>query len=141
MSELCACTPPPGVLGYLDDEVIGWAAVAPRSEFAELADSDRFPRIDDIEPWSILCLRARARRRRRGMGRELLRGAIGFARDNGAEVVEGYSLDTSEKMPPIFTYPGLRSMFEAAGFTKVADTLSEVGGVRRVVMRLDVGQR
>ncbi len=139
MRDLCGRTPAPGILAYLGSEVVGWASVAPREEVVELSDPDIFPRIEDVEPWSIFCLRTRAGRRRRGIGQLLLRGAIDFARDNGAEVIEGCPLDTTEKMAPIFTYPGLRSMFEQEGFTKVADTRSEVGGVRRVLMRLDCG--
>lgn len=111
--------------------------MAPRSQVAELADPTTYPRVDDVEPWSIFCLRTRGGKRRQGIGQHVLRGAIDFAWSNGAEVIEAYPLDTTEKTAPVFTYPGLRSMFEKEGFTKVADTESVIGGARRVVMRLE----
>lgn len=135
--ELCGQEPSPGILAYSDGSVVGWASVAPRSQIAELADTTTYPKLGEVEPWSIFCLRTRGGRRRRGIGQEILRGAIDFAWDNGAEVIEAYPLDTTEKLAPIFTYPGLRSMFETEGFTKVADTESEIDGARRVVMRLE----
>lgn len=136
---MCGRTPAPGILGYADGAVIGWAGVAPRQEVAELQDAAVYPRVDDSEPWAIFCLRTRAGQRRRGIGQQLLDGAVAFARENGATVVEGYPLDTDQKVDPIYTYPGLRSMFENAGFAKVADTQSTLGGVRRIVMRLPPG--
>ncbi|SMX87847.1 MULTISPECIES: GNAT family N-acetyltransferase [unclassified Brevibacterium] len=135
--ELCTQEHPPGILAYCDGEVVGWASVAPRSQVVELADAETYPHLGEVEPWSIFCLRTRGGKRRRGIGQYVLRGAIDFAWDNGAEVIEAYPLDTTEKMAPIFTYPGLRSMFEKEGFMKVADTVSEVGGSNRVVMQLD----
>lgn len=135
--ELCAQESSPGILAYSEGDVIGWASVAPRSQIAELADTTTYPDLGEVEPWSIFCLRTRGGQRRRGIGQQVLRGAIDFAWDNGAEVIEAYPLDTTEKTAPIFTYPGLRSMFEKEGFTKVAHTESEIGGARRVVMRLD----
>ena len=32
VKKLCRRTPPPGVLAYDGDEVVGWAAVAPRAD-------------------------------------------------------------------------------------------------------------
>lgn len=135
--DLCSQEPSPGILAYRNGEVIGWASVAPRSQITELSDTKTYPHLGEGEPWSIFCLRTRGGKRREGIGQQVLRGAIEFAWDNGAEVIEAYPLDTVEKLAPIFTYPGLRSMFEKEGFEKVADTESEVGGAKRVVMRLD----
>lgn len=142
--EMCGHRPAPGILGYLDGEVVGWAGVAPRSEVAELRNTDTYPVVDgpgtdDAVLWSIFCLRTKGRRRRRGIGQQLLAGAIAFARENGAEVVEGYPLDTDEKIDSIYTYPGLRSMFEKAGFAEVAAVRGQLGGAPRVVMRLETG--
>lgn len=134
--EMCGRTPAPGVLAYADDEVVGWAGVAPRSEVAELQNTAVYPRIDDTEPWSIFCLRTRAGQRRRGVGQQLIDGAVTFARENGATTIESYPLDTEQKVDAIYTYPGLRSMFEKAGFHQVADIRSTLGGARRIVMRL-----
>lgn len=134
--ELCGREPAPGILGYADGEVVGWAGVAPRAQVAELQDATVYPRVDGVEPWSIFCLRTRAGHRRQGIGAHLLDGAVAFARDHRAEAIEAYPLDTDQRIDAIYTYPGLRSMFERAGFAKVADTGSMLGGARRIVMRL-----
>lgn len=52
--------------------------------------------------------------------------------------MEAYPLDTDEKVSGIFAYPGVRRMYERAGFTKVADTTATSGGHRRIVMRLEL---
>lgn len=44
--EMCGHRPAPGILGYLDGEVVGWAGVAPRSEVAELRNTDTYPVVD-----------------------------------------------------------------------------------------------
>jgi acetyltransferase, GNAT family len=109
--------------------------VAPRAEVAELSTA-AYPHIADDNPWSIFCLRTRAGMRKHGIGQQLLTGAINFAFDNGATVIEGYPLDTDDKVAPIFAYPGFRRMFEREGFVKVADTTSVLDGVPRILMRL-----
>ena len=111
------------------------AGVAPRAEVAELSTA-AYPHIADDNPWSIFCLRTRAGMRKHGIGQQLLTGAINFAFDNGATVIEGYPLDTDDKVAPIFAYPGFRRMFEREGFVKVADTTSVLDGVPRILMRL-----
>ena len=110
-------------------------AAARRAEVAELSTA-AYPHIADDNPWSIFCLRTRAGMRKHGIGQQLLTGAINFAFDNGATVIEGYPLDTDDKVAPIFAYPGFRRMFEREGFVKVADTTSVLDGVPRILMRL-----
>jgi hypothetical protein len=48
----------PGVLGYEDDEVAGWAAVAPRAELP-FARSRKIPHVDQLPVWSVWCIRVR----------------------------------------------------------------------------------
>ena len=53
--------------------------------------------------------------------------------------VEGYPVDNKgKKVDLTMAYVGTRKLFEAAGFTKAADTSSVSGGVPRVLMRLDL---
>lgn len=134
--EMCGRTPAPGVLAYTGDgTVVGWAGVAPRSEVVELQDETVYPRLDDDDPWAIFCLRVRAGHRRSGIGQELLEGAVRFAQDHDARAVEGYPVDTDQRIEPIRCYPGLRSMFERAGLEKVADIGAASVGLQRVLMR------
>src|SRR3982751_253700 len=108
----------PGVLGYLDGEVVGWAAVAPRSELP-FARSRKIPHVDDLPVWSVWCLRVRPGHRGRGVSHVLLHGAVAYARSRGAPAVEGYPVDNQgQRVDLTMAYVGTRRVFEAAGFTK-----------------------
>ncbi len=128
----------PGVLAYDGDEVVGWAAVAPRSELP-FARSRKIPHVDDLPVWSLWCLRVRTGHRRQGIARALVPGAVEYARSEGAPAVEGYPVDNrGEKVDLTMAYVGTRSLFEAAGFTLAADTDAVSGGFPRVLMRRDL---
>ena len=128
----------PGVLAYLDGEVVGWAAVAPRSELP-FARSRLIPHVDDLPVWTAWCFRVRPGHRRRGVAHALLDGAVGYARDQGAPAVEGYPVDNrGEKVDLTMAFVGTRALFEAAGFTKASDTTAVAGGFARVLMRRDL---
>lgn len=133
-------TPPPGVLAYRDDEVVGWAAVHPRADTG-FATNRRIPHLEgDDEVWSVWCIRVRPGHRGEGISHELLAGAVAFARDNGAPAIEGYPVDNAgAKVDLTMAYVGTRALFEKAGFRKAADTTSVLNGFPRVLMRLDLG--
>ena len=134
--QLCQEEPPPGVLAYGSDEVVGWAGVHPRAD-TTFATSRKIPHVDDLDVWSVWCLRVRPGHRGRGISHRLLDGAVAFARDNGAPAIEGYPVDNKgEKVDLTMAYVGTRRLFDKSGFTKVADTDSVLNGFPRVVMRL-----
>jgi GNAT superfamily N-acetyltransferase len=138
---LCGRDDGPGVLAYDDGEVAGWAAVAPRAELP-FARSRKIPHVDDLPVWSIWCVRVRPGHRGRGISHELLAGAVEYARAHGAPAVEGYPVDNNgEKVDITMAYVGTRHLFEAAGFTKAAETDSVSGGFPRVLMRLRLDPR
>lgn len=58
VKQLCRRRVAPGVLAYGDNEVVGWAAVAPRSELP-FARSRKIPHVDDLPVWSVWCIRVR----------------------------------------------------------------------------------
>src|SRR5215510_10609660 len=138
VKKLCSRTVAPGVLAYFDAEVVGWAAVAPRSELP-FARSTRIPYVDDLPVWSAWCIRVRPGYRGRGISHALLDGAVAYARAQHAPAIEGYPVDNQgKKVDLTMAYVGTHGLFEAAGFTKAADTSSVSGGFPRVVMRLDL---
>jgi GNAT superfamily N-acetyltransferase len=137
--ELCGRTPAPGVLAYDEDTVVGWAAVAPRSELP-FARSTKIPHVDDVAVWSAWCIRVRPGHRGRGISHALLEGAVHYAAAQGAPAVEGYPVDNAgEKVDLTMAYVGTRALFERAGFAKVSDTDSVSGGFPRVIMRRKLG--
>ena len=136
--ELIAQDPPPGVLAYDNDEVVGWAGVHPRAD-TSFATNRRIPHVDDLDVWSVWCIRVRPGHRGEGISHRLLAGAVEFARAHGAPAIEGYPLDNrGSKVDLTMAYVGTMRLFEKAGFTKAADTDSVLNGFPRVVMRLDL---
>lgn len=136
---LCARDIAPGVLAYTDNEVVGWAGIAPRSELYPIEHSRKIPHVDDLPVWSLWCMRVRPGHRRQGVTSALIAGALDYARASGAPMVEGYPVDNAgERVDQTMAFVGTRAMFERAGFVKVADTDSVSGGIPRIVMRLDL---
>ena len=136
--ELVAQDPPPGVVAYDGDEVVGWAGVHPRSD-TSFATNRKIPHVDDLDVWSVWCIRVRPGHRKSGISHHLLAGAVEFAREHGAPAIEGYPLDNrGEKIDLTMAYVGTKSLFEQAGFTTAADTDSVLNGFPRVIMRLDL---
>lgn len=135
MRELTERDVAPGVLAYEDGEVVGWAAVAPRSELP-FERSRLIPHVDDLPVWSIWCIRVRPGHRRKGISHALLAGAVDYAAEKGAPAVEGYPVDNKgQKVDLTMAFVGTRAVFERAGFTKAADTDAIAGGFPRVLMR------
>jgi GNAT superfamily N-acetyltransferase len=110
----------PGLVGYRDGAPVGWVAVGPRELFARLRRSPVMKPVDERPVWSIVCFVVPAPYRGQGVAAALLRGALDYARAQGATTVEAYPVDTGEREPPENLWFGVRTMFEAAGFTEVA---------------------
>jgi GNAT superfamily N-acetyltransferase len=110
---------------------------SPRAPSCRSPVPGRFPQVDDLPVWSVWCFRVRAGHRGQGIARALLAGAVDYARVHGAPAVEGYPVDNGgERVDLTMAYVGTRTLFEGAGFSKVADTEAVSGGFPRVVMRL-----
>jgi GNAT superfamily N-acetyltransferase len=138
MGQLVRQSPPPGVLAYDGDEVVGWAAVHPRAD-TSFARNRKIPHVDDLDVWSVWCIRVRPGHRGEGISHHLLAGAVEFAGANGAVAIEGYPVDNKgAKVDLTMAYVGTKRLFEQAGFTKVSDTDSVLDGFPRVLMRLDL---
>ncbi len=114
-----------------DGEVVGWAAVAPRSELP-FARSRVIPHVDDLPVWSVWCIRVRPGHRGKGISHHLLRGAVAYAHSQGAPAVEGYPVDNrGEQVDLTMADVGTRQLFERAGLNKARDTASVSGGFPR----------
>ena len=125
----------PGIVAYMNEEPIGWCAVAPREDYTGLATSRLLKAIDDKPVWTISCLFVKKPYRRQGISAMLLEAATKFARSQGAKIVEGYPVETSmEQMPDPFLWHGTTSAFKSAGFTEVLRR-----SPARPIMRLRLG--
>jgi GNAT superfamily N-acetyltransferase len=127
---------PPGVVGYVDGEPAGWCSVSPRSSHHRLTHSRTIPTIDDTDAWSIVCIVIRPAFRRQGLATHLLEGAIAFARDAGAPMLEAYPIELGAgRVSSAFAYVGTTRLFESVGFDRIAATASKSGGRPRWLMR------
>jgi GNAT superfamily N-acetyltransferase len=130
--------PPPGVLAYDGDEVVGWAGIHPRAD-TTFARNRKIPHVDDLDVWSLWCVRVRPGHRGSGISHHLVAGAVEFARSHGAPAVEAYPVDNDgRKVDLTMAYVGTRKLFERAGFVTVAETDSVINGFPRLLMRLDL---
>lgn len=131
-------SPAPGVLALDGDEVVGWAAVHPRADTA-FSGSRKIPHVEDLDVWSVWCLRVRPGHRGVGISHQLLAGAVEFAKSHGAPAIEGYPVENNgQKVDLTMAYVGTRSLFERAGFAKASETESVINGFPRVLMRLSL---
>ena len=136
MQDECATKPGPGVLVYVDDVVAGWCSVAPRASYRRLLNSRTIPILDDRDAWVAVCFVVRAGYRRHGLMHRLLEGAVEHAAVSGAELVEGYPVETNgARVDVISGYVGTVELFEQAGFKRAAPTKGRSGGQPRWVMR------
>jgi GNAT superfamily N-acetyltransferase len=123
----------PGLIGYLDGEPVAWVAVEPREHYARLMRSRKLLPAG-VPVWSVPCFFVRRGFRKRGLSAQMLHAAAAHAGTHGAEVVEGYPMDTTGPTPAAFAYPGVAATFVKCGFTEVARR-----SATRPVMRLTVG--
>jgi GNAT superfamily N-acetyltransferase len=136
MRAQCAAEPGPGVLLYVDDVVAGWCSIAPRASYRRLLNSRTIPILDGRDAWVAVCFVVRAGYRKHGLMHRLLAGAVEHATAHGAEVVEGYPVETGgDHVDVISGYVGTVGLFERAGFERTAPTTAHSGGRPRWVMR------
>lgn len=111
----------PGLIAYVDGVPAGWCSVAPRDDYPVLGRSRVLRRVDERPVWSVVCFFIARSHRRTGLAVRLLEGAVSYAREKGASIVEGYPVEPrTVPMPEAFAYTGIASMFRKAGFVEAA---------------------
>jgi GNAT superfamily N-acetyltransferase len=142
MQDECSREPGPGVLAYVDGVAAGWCSIAPRSSYRRLMHSRTIPFLDERDAWAAVCFVVRPPFRGQGLMNTLLDGAVEHARAHGAEVVEGYPVesDSPGKVDVISGYVGTTRLFERAGFVKSTETTAHSGGRVRWIMRRELSR-
>lgn len=112
----------PGLLAYLDGEVAGWCAVAPRADYPSLARSRILQPVDDKPCWSVSCLFVDRRFRRKGISAAFLRAAVDYVASQGGAILEAYPVEprNEKPVPAAFAWTGIASAYVTAGFEEVA---------------------
>ena len=110
--------PPPGLLAFHGELVVGWCQLTPREALPWLDRTWRLRRVDAAPVWCISCFYVRKGYRRRGVTTALIAAAVGAARRAGAPALEAYPLDAA--LTPSASGTGYASTFVRAGFRIVA---------------------
>lgn len=125
-----------GVVAYLDDEPVGWAAVDRRGVYGRLRGSPvpwkgRAQDKDDPAVWAIACIIVRKGYRGRGYTYPLVAAATEHARNHGAAAVEGYPMLGTDVIWDEMNV-GPLGPFIAAGYREVSHPTK-----RRMVVRIE----
>ena len=111
---------PPGLIGYRGKVPVGWVSIGPRDDYAKLRRSPVMKPVDDLPVWSIICFVVPSQYRRQGVARSLLAGAIAYAKERGATLLEAYPVDKPARSSDDAMWFGAKSMYDAVGFEEVA---------------------
>ena len=129
----------PGLVGYRDGRVIGWVSLAPREDYHRLENARVLARVDATPVWSIVCFVVSKKARGQGVAAAMLQGAIAYAREHGATMLEAYPVATTRgRISPANTFHGIQSMYEKAGFNVVATRQWNKTSPKRPIMRLEL---
>jgi GNAT superfamily N-acetyltransferase len=126
----------PGLLAYVNDQVAGWCSLGPREHYQALEHSRRIKRIDDQPVWTIMCFYVNKAYRFQGIMEALVHGAVDYAQQHGAKIVEGYPIDmqspqlSGHKLTGDGGFMGIASIFRRAGFVE-AGRVSETQLIMR----------
>ncbi len=131
--------PTSGLLGYVDGEPAGWVAVEPRENYPRIwARQKAWMRMDaELEGvWSVTCFVVRKGFRRQGLMYELAAATVGYGRQVGARVLEGYPTEPTPGKTVIWDEAsvGLLQVFIDAGYEVEASPT-----LRRRVVRHRLG--
>jgi GNAT superfamily N-acetyltransferase len=109
-----------GLLAYAQGQPVGWCAIAPRESYPVLERSRILKRVDAMPVWSVVCFFVSKGFRGKGLTPVLLRAAVDYAVQHGAQIIEGYPVDPkTRRIPAAFAWTGLASVFRQAGFVEV----------------------
>jgi GNAT superfamily N-acetyltransferase len=120
LEALATKDPPPGLIGYRGKTPVGWISLGPREDYAKLARSPVMKPVDEQPVWSIVCFVVPSEFRKQGVARELLSGAIAYAKKRGIKLLEAYPVDKSATSPADASWFGSKRMYDEAGFHEVA---------------------
>ena len=110
-----------GLLDFDGETAVGWCAVSPRQALPRLSRSRILKPIDDSPVWSVVCFFVDKNYRGCGVSGRLLEAAKDWVAAKGGTILEGYPVEPKQqRVPPLFVYTGLDSVFRQAGFEEVA---------------------
>lgn len=134
MKKLVQKGKPVGLIAYLEDQPVGWIAMAPREDYMKIENSRTFKRMDDQPVWSITCFFIKKEFRHKGLSKQLIKGAVSFAEKKKIKILEAYpAIPYNEQVPSPFLWVGILSSFIKNGFKIVRQNSKSRAMVRREV--------
>ena len=123
MRAIVAAGKPPGLLAYVGSEPVGWVSVDGRERLDRFEHSRKVKALDRPEGmWSIVCFVIAKQYRGQGIMPLLLEGALAYARERGARVIEAYPIEPQGELKSYQGFEGIASVFRKAGFMRVGGT-------------------
>ena len=130
----------PGLILYVDGQPAGWCSVGPRENYLALENSRILKRVDAQPVWSIVCFFVHKVFRKQNLMTAMLQGAVKYAKNQGATIVEGYPIDmqteklAGQKLSSYAGYMGIASAFREVGFVE-AGRASETQLIMRYTIK------
>lgn len=118
--------PPPGLLAYRGAEPLGWMQIGPRADVPQWNNARRVSAplpdgpADDPAVWAVSCFFLRSAARGLGLSHALVAAGIGFARSNGARLLEAAPMVKAKQSKSTTLFVGSAAVFQKAGFQTVA---------------------
>lgn len=110
----------PGIIAYLHEKPVGWCSIAPREQFPVLNRSPVLKKVDEATVWSIVCFFIARPFRGKGLNRLMIKGALAYAKHQGATIVEAYPVDkTHSKNTSLDGFTGFATTFLSMGFKEI----------------------
>lgn len=117
-----------GFLAYDGGEVVGWINAQPRHKLPHCFERMRIeaPAIDCAPHAAavIVCLVVAPARRKRGVARALLTGALASLSARGIRLVDAFPFKAGDSVSAADHYHGTRSMYARAGFEAIGESES-----------------
>ncbi len=107
-----------------DEPIVGWVKVAPRASLQKLRKLPVYRALDlgeDTNIFSIGCFLVDPSMRRHGVAKALLRGAIDFARECGADFLEAYPRRAEGALHDAEAWLGPYAIFTDEQFVAIHD--------------------
>lgn len=109
------------VLVYLDGECVGWCQFGPPAEVASIKNRKTYEKdLVALPDWRIGCVFTGKGRRRHGVARAALAGALDAIREAGGGTVEAYpeQLEGRPQQQGAYLHTGPETLFEEFGFVR-----------------------
>jgi GNAT superfamily N-acetyltransferase len=139
--------PPPGVIAYAGGEAVGWLQIGPRADAPQWNGARRVsaPTPDapeaDEHAWAASCFFVKSGWRGKGVMRALIAGAVDFARESGARLIDACPIEGAGRMHAATLYVGAASTLKRAGFKEIARRKENRPLMRLALMPLGKNKR